>query len=251
MKDVNSISPVDRRPLYLKAIDVIIEMVESGKMPVGSQLPPEGELAEMLGISRSTLREALGHLESFGVVTRQQGRGTFVTASQGLEFLGGLERLETFRSLANRAKKEHGVICREVSSFSPTKELQQSMNIGPDSKPIRVEIVESIDDIPSMYLVDYVIADEQQEQEMLSYSGSILTYLIEDNDPPLTYAKAKIYSVGATPDVAEKLSIEEGRPVLYMNENGFNAVGDMVSLTNIYYLTDQFYFSVTRRVLPR
>ncbi len=86
---------------------------------------------------------------------------------------------------------------------------------------------------------------------MLSYSGSILTYLIEDNDPPLTYAKAKIYSVGATPDVAEKLSIEEGRPVLYMNENGFNAVGDMVSLTNIYYLTDQFYFSVTRRVLPR
>jgi len=251
MKDVNSISPVDRRPLYIKAIDVITEKVESGEMPVGSQLPPEGELAEMLGISRSTLREALGHLESFGVVTRQQGRGTFVTASQGPDMLGGIERLETFRELAERSNKKHGVICREVESIIPTEELQQELNIGPDSKLIRVEIVESIDDLPCMYLEDYVIADERMEEEMLSFPGSILTYLIEHNDPPLAYARTKIFSVSASALVADKLSIKENQPVLHLVESMYNAVGDLIALTKMYLITDHFYFSVTRRVPPR
>jgi DNA-binding GntR family transcriptional regulator len=251
MKDLNSISPVDRRPLYIKAINIISEMIENGDMPVGSQLPPEGELADMLGISRSTLREALGHLETFGVVTRQQGRGTFVTASQGPDLLGGIERLETFRELAQRAGKDHQVVCREVSSISPTEELQGVLEIGPESKLIRVEIVESIDGSPCMYLEDYVIADDQQQEEMLAYPGSILTYLSEENDPPLTYARTKIFSIGADSLIADKLSIQEGQPVLHLIEKMYNAVGELIALTKMYLLTDQFYFSVTRRIPPR
>ncbi len=251
MEPVKTISPEDRRPLYVKAITAITEMVETGQIPVGSRLPSEAELAEMLGISRSTLREALSHLETYGMVTRQQGRGTFVTVSQGPGVLGGIERLETFRDLADRSKKEHGVIYRKVESITPTEELQRDLKVGPETKLVRVEIVESIEGKPCMYLEDYVIADDKMETELLSYQGSVLTYLIEINDPPLAYARTKIFSICADDLVAGKLSIQRDRPVLHLVEKMYNTVGDLIALTKTYLLTDQFYFSVTRRVPPR
>ncbi len=251
MKEVSSISSEDRRPLYVRAINAITEMVETGDLSVGSQLPPEGDLAEMLGISRSTLREALGHLESYGVITRQQGRGTFVTASQGPDLLGGIERLETFRDLANRSNKKHDVVDRCVEVVTATDKLASDLEIEPESKLIRVEIVESIDDSPCMFLKDYVIADEKMAQDLLSYQNSIMTFLVEENDPPLAYAKAKIFSIGATKEIAQRLNVEEGQPVLHLVEKMYDAVGELVGITYMYLLTDQFYFSVTRRVPPR
>jgi len=251
MKEVNSISPIDRRPLYIKAINIITEMVETGELPVGSQLPPEGDLAEMLGISRSTLREALGHLESFGVITRQQGRGTFVTASQGPDLLGGIERLETFRELASRAKKNHKVIHRCVEMVKPPKRVQTDLDVDPDTNVFRVEVVESVDDIPCQFLEDYVIANEDKEEELLNYGDSMLTYLIEEQDPPLAYARTKIFSIEASEEIAERLNIKVGKPVIHLVEKLHDSVGKLIGITYLYQVTDHFYFSVTRRVPPR
>ncbi len=59
----------------------------SGRLGSG-RLPPERQLAESLGVSRRTLRQALGLLEAEGRISRQHGRGTFATdarhASQNL-----------------------------------------------------------------------------------------------------------------------------------------------------------------------
>jgi len=93
----NSLGLRDRRPLYVQAIDALTNMIETGQLKTGAQLPPEDELAKRLGISRSTLREALGHLESHGLIARRQGIGTFVSIPTGPGFFGGLQRLEPFR----------------------------------------------------------------------------------------------------------------------------------------------------------
>ena len=67
----NPLAVRDRRPLYIQAIEAITERIESGELEPGSQLPPEDVLASSLGISRSTLREALGHLETHGLIARR------------------------------------------------------------------------------------------------------------------------------------------------------------------------------------
>jgi GntR family transcriptional regulator, transcriptional repressor for pyruvate dehydrogenase complex len=61
-----------------EAMDAIIDAVLEGHFPPGSSLPAERELASRLGISRSSLREAITRLEQLGVVDSQQGRGTVV-----------------------------------------------------------------------------------------------------------------------------------------------------------------------------
>jgi GntR family transcriptional repressor for pyruvate dehydrogenase complex len=56
----------------------ILRMIESGELEVGDKLPGERSLASQLGISRSSVREAIRYLEAMGVVDTRVGLGTYV-----------------------------------------------------------------------------------------------------------------------------------------------------------------------------
>jgi GntR family transcriptional repressor for pyruvate dehydrogenase complex len=60
-------------------------MIESGEIPVGSALPPQRDLAQTLHVSRASLREALSTLAGRGLLSIEQGRGTFVLRQQPLD----------------------------------------------------------------------------------------------------------------------------------------------------------------------
>jgi GntR family transcriptional regulator len=69
------------RPLYLQVRDLVLERITSGTWKPGAMLPAEVDLARELGISSGTVRKALDALEAERVVSRRQGRGTFVNDS--------------------------------------------------------------------------------------------------------------------------------------------------------------------------
>ena len=61
------------------AVQVLITKILSGELEIGSFLPPERNLAEMLGISRSSLHQAILELEYLGFVSIVPRRGTIVS----------------------------------------------------------------------------------------------------------------------------------------------------------------------------
>ncbi len=65
-------------PKYQILLDWVLENAESGKMKPGCKIPSENELAEMFGISRQTVRHAIGLLEQKDVVKRVRGSGTYL-----------------------------------------------------------------------------------------------------------------------------------------------------------------------------
>ena len=66
-------------PLYSLIASQMEDRISSGRWQEGDRLPPERQLCGDFGVSRATLRQALGELEERGLITRHQGRGTFVT----------------------------------------------------------------------------------------------------------------------------------------------------------------------------
>ena len=66
-------------PLYSLVASRAEELIADGTWQEGQRLPPERELCRRFDVSRSTLRQALGELEARGLISRHQGRGTFVT----------------------------------------------------------------------------------------------------------------------------------------------------------------------------
>ena len=78
------ITRVDRsrpEPLWHQAEQALLALIADGTWPDGTQLPNEGKLSEMLGVSRITIRHALRNVEESGLLRREHGRGTFVRTS--------------------------------------------------------------------------------------------------------------------------------------------------------------------------
>jgi GntR family transcriptional regulator len=67
-------------PLYHQARQYILERIEAGVWPVGSQIPTEHQLCRTLSVSRATVVRALTELVNQGVLERQHGKGTFVAS---------------------------------------------------------------------------------------------------------------------------------------------------------------------------
>lgn len=71
------------RRLYQQIADQVRQLIQNGQYPPGSRLPPERELAQQLGVSRPSLREALIALEIDGTIEIRMGSGIYVlTASK-------------------------------------------------------------------------------------------------------------------------------------------------------------------------
>ncbi len=82
--------PVGHESVADAATSQIEDLIASGVLRQGAKLPSERELADMLGISRPKLREALQTLEERGLVTTKHGEGTFVSALTGQAMLPAL-----------------------------------------------------------------------------------------------------------------------------------------------------------------
>ncbi|GAA0239161.1 FadR/GntR family transcriptional regulator [Cryptosporangium japonicum] len=83
-EDRRQIAMPTRRLLVDQVIASLRELVEHEGLTVGDRLPSEPQLAERLGVGRSTLREAIRALSHTGLLETRQGRGTFVAQDPGL-----------------------------------------------------------------------------------------------------------------------------------------------------------------------
>ena len=80
MNDENSLKlqPPRRVTIVESIIEQIVSLIQDGTLKPGDKLPSERKLMEMLGVSRSTVREALQGLAAMGLVEGRAGEGTFV-----------------------------------------------------------------------------------------------------------------------------------------------------------------------------
>ncbi|WP_435173796.1 FadR/GntR family transcriptional regulator [Actinacidiphila sp. bgisy145] len=72
-------------PLVEQAAERLREQITGGQWPVGTKLPGETTLAALLGVGRSTVREALRALAGAGMVRTRQGAGVFVIADRPVQ----------------------------------------------------------------------------------------------------------------------------------------------------------------------
>ena len=93
--DPGNWSRADGGPLYLQLSEKLSEAVSQGLLAPGSPLPPEREIAAMTGLSRVTVRKAIGRLVEDGLVIQKQGSGSFV-APPAPRLEQSLSRLTSF-----------------------------------------------------------------------------------------------------------------------------------------------------------
>jgi GntR family transcriptional regulator, transcriptional repressor for pyruvate dehydrogenase complex len=79
--------------LYEQIVQQVEESIRKGVMKPGDQLPPERELAQQFGVSRTAVREAVKALREKGHVEAHPGRGTFITDGTSQVIRQSLDRM--------------------------------------------------------------------------------------------------------------------------------------------------------------
>lgn len=72
------VTKIKRKSLSEMVLDSIVEYIESNNLQVGDKIPTEGQFIEMLGVSRSSVREAIKALSMNGALESIPGKGTFI-----------------------------------------------------------------------------------------------------------------------------------------------------------------------------
>ena len=84
---VGELKVVEKKRAYESIVQQVLDLIESGKLKQGDQLPSERELTEIFKVSRTTVREAIRTLESMKLLQSRQGNGTYVLASSEEELI--------------------------------------------------------------------------------------------------------------------------------------------------------------------
>ena len=77
-KNIPPVMPVKAERLSSQISKLILSEIQSGQLTVGDKLPPEIELAQRYGVSRTILREAIASLKNEDILESKQGRGIVV-----------------------------------------------------------------------------------------------------------------------------------------------------------------------------
>jgi GntR family transcriptional regulator len=92
-------------PIYMQLVDRIKQMVASGQLQPGQQLPTMRQLAADLRINYNTVGRAYSLLDQDGVISTQQGRGTFIASRLSEEQIRHM-RLDKLRSMIGQIVRE-------------------------------------------------------------------------------------------------------------------------------------------------
>jgi GntR family transcriptional regulator len=246
----------DTRPLYARTIEAMTRLLAQGEYRSGDMLPKEFDLAKRLGVSRSTLRVALGYLETHGLISRRPGVGTFVAAAKPAQtrpgFMGALNRMETLTTLAKLAGQRAAIAAREVERVAAApEEVADELGLPPGAGAIRIQMVQSLNDRRGAYFDTYLPAEMVEYESVRDFAGDTIEYLAQFPDLVPTHTRSEVFAEPASGHVAEMMGLTPGHCLLHLRETFFNARDRAVAFSYTYFLTGVFHFYLIRRVMVR
>lgn len=118
------------------------------------KLPPENEISANLGVSRVTVRRALGELEKEGVIIRSHGRGTFINP-EAVTIQANLMPGEEFSHLIRSCGYTQSLEVVSITQEKPSAVCAQALHIGMGAGVFRVEKIYFANGHPAIISVDY------------------------------------------------------------------------------------------------
>ena len=136
-------------PLYRKVAGDLRAAITAGEYGSGARLPAEDELARTYGVSRGTIRQALGALRTDGLVTSRRGARRVVLGGGGAR-LQSFEELRSFARWARSQGEEPGGRTVAVDPGGATEEEAYHLRLPVGERIFRVLRVRTLSGVPVM-----------------------------------------------------------------------------------------------------
>ena len=243
-------SRVGGPPLPDLVANLLREAIADGRLVSGEHLPSEPQLAEHLGVSRATLRQALALLTQEGLLVRQHGRGTFVSALPRGVLRGNLTDLTSTTQMIREQGYQPGIAeCRiEVTLVEPW--MANLFDLSQDSRFLHISRTRLANGHPAVYSEEYLperllgpdAITLQERTEDWSLYESFHQVGID-----VTFATCKVIPIVADESLASHLSVKVGHPLLLLKNLHHTDAGQPVLYSENYHNCELIEFQTIRR----
>lgn len=223
---IGNIARPDRKrpePLWHQAESALRSLIADGTWQDGTQLPNEGKLSEMLGVSRITIRHALGNLEESGLLRREHGRGTFVRSST---VIAGVRGLTSFtQEMADRGLVVGSTILEMIELPADT-EVAAALEIPEGSPVVKLRRLRAGNDQPIGIQTAYLPSG--RVTGLLEIAEPILSLydVLRDRFAIEPKLAREIYRVGTVSEQdASLLDVDAGSPAFIVRRITSDSMG--------------------------
>ena len=232
-------SPV---PLYHQLKNYLENLIATGDLNPGDRIPSESELGEKFQVSRTTVRQALGDLVNQGVLTRIQGKGTFIAQKRIQQQLGHLTSFT--QDMQSRLSKPRSEVLRfEVVSSNIM--VANALQIQTGDPVILLKRIRYADDQPLAVEVSYLPYREYGPLLEENFAEASLYETLKKRFNILAVrALQQIEAVSCPNDEARLLKIRRGAPILHINRTTFSQDDRPFETVESYYRSDCYVFHV-------
>jgi GntR family transcriptional regulator len=241
-------------PLYQQIKQLIKNKIQNREFKPNEKIPSERELCEELGVSRTTVRQAISAAVNEGLLCSIQGKGTFVASPQIDQ---GLVRLVGFAETLIMRGLQPSMQVLNVERLPGDVEKNILLGLNLNAEVVRAEVLGLGNREPMALFNYYLPASYGREavEELKKSAGrkewfSFTRYYQSVLHLNLGVARQTFEARVAQADLGRLLDIPVGSPVFHITSIMYTADDKPVELRKAYYRGDRYKFNVNREIAP-
>ncbi|MFI5282180.1 MAG: GntR family transcriptional regulator [Candidatus Dormibacterales bacterium] len=230
--------PVGGASLAARTLETILHSILEHQFE-DSRLPPENQLAGMLGVSRTTVRAALQSLEHEGLLTRSPRRGTQIHGPLSPSTIV-LQRLIGFPRLLEEQGYTVDTVAKSQTTTKAPKEVYECLGMRPGSAVFEVHRLFVASGQPAIWAINYFEPDRFRTPPLdkdLVQSPLEIGELLAGG--PVHHATVELVPRKATRQAVTQLGMKPAEPYLLLRETHFSQ-SDAVLAFSLVHVNDRF-----------
>jgi len=227
-------------PLHMQAEALLRQLITEEQYQNGKNIPNEVDLANMLAISRTTLRIAINKLVFEGLLVRKKRAGTKVApgavSSKSNNWLSFSQEMK-LRGIPIKNFELH------VSWELPDGNLASFFDIKPNEPVLKMERVRGRPEEPFVFFASYFHPSVGLSPDD-DFKRPLYELLEQDHAVIATLSKEEIRAIGADEHIAKKLLVPVGSPILFRKRFVYDQDERPIEYNVGYYKADSFIYTV-------
>jgi len=211
------------------------------------RIPSESDLADELGVSRTTIRDALSRLEIEGTVYRRQGSGTFVN-EPGLQIKSRLDEIWSYEAILEAHGYTPSTLLLDVREEQPGTMVMAALGLAPDDTVTVIQKLFVEDEEPVIFTENHIptrICDGSFTSD--DFRLPVFQLLETLCRQRLNYFLSEIVPVSANKHLSKMLGIPMRKALISLEETGYNDENEPILWARSYFRDDLLRFRLIRR----
>lgn len=238
----------DKQMLFTTTLEYLIQEIKTGIYSNSQKLPPEVELAEDIGVSRTLIRDCLMTLEREGLISRKLGMGTFIN-KHVLDVTTRIDLEVEFLEMIQQAGYRASIPYVKSEEIKADTNIAKKLDINIGDSVIRVERIVSADDRPAIYCIDHFpkVLIIHPSPDYDSLKEPIFSFFRKYCNTDVHMDLTEVEAICVNEELEKKLKVKKGTPIIYMDEVGYSFKGETILYSQEYYANNILKHTILRK----